>query len=357
VNKKGKNPWFFILHCRSEMAIKFKKNFKGICTVLLIWGINIMTNHTPNNWVNFLEGTISMAFMIIAFQVHKYYYKQFSKNKQAYYHFAMWFIVLAICVFTQEYLLGKMQYVAESRKISLKLQMVHSMVFAIISISAPVLFSWVLSLKDKNKENELAIERLKNLNQEAKLSELKNQLNPHFLFNALSNIYSIAYLRDKQTPDKIMQLSKMLRYVIYETDVEFIALEKEINYLNYYIDFLKFRCSKEQNINFEQTNYDPHLKVAPLLFLPFLENAFKHSQIESDDKAWIKMSIYTKEKTIYFNIDNTISQRTPAEILNNQGIGLENIKNRLELIYKNRYNLTCISNEIFQVQLTINIHD
>jgi len=169
--------------------------------------------------------------------------------------------------------------------------------------------------------------------------------------------YSIAYLGDKQTPDKIMQLSKMLRYVIYETNVEFIELSKEINYLNYYIDFQKFKIEKNQSIEFTYESCNQNLKIAPLILLPFLENSFKHSQIATEKNAWIKMDLKSKGGIVYFSLSNTISNKTAPDILNNKGIGLENIKKRLDLIYPNRYDLAIHAKDIYQVQLTIHDHD
>jgi LytS/YehU family sensor histidine kinase len=290
--------------------------------------------------------------MIAMFHISKYYFHRIYKNK------SKWQVLIFVHLgLTFIGALVNSLFIDPSEAADLEGESYYSIIITdmliILPISISMAFSWAFYLFDRNKKNEIAISKLTALNKESELNELKKQLNPHFLFNALSNIYSIAYLKDDSTPDKIMQLSKMLRYVIYETDVNFIELAKEVQYLEYYIDFQKFKIKKEQQIDFNFRDINSELKIAPLLLLPFIENAFKHSQVAVEANAWVKIELKTNENEILFSIENTISKKAQPEILNNVGIGLENIKKRLELIYKKEANLTISKGETFKAELKL----
>jgi sensor histidine kinase YesM len=336
-----------------------KKNWLGILTIVLLWTVNLGEYAMVDVKMSFIRSSIFTVSLIIVFLLFRYYYPALKKNKIELYKLIFFSsIILMILVTSERYFSAKI--LSEKHYFYWDMKdryLVMDFIFSLLPIGMAMIFSWSFLLADKNKAHELHIEKLKTLNQEAELNELKNQLNPHFLFNALSNIYSIAYLGDKQTPDKIMQLSKMLRYVIYETNVEFIELSKEINYLNYYIDFQKFKIEKDQNIEFTYESCNQNLMIAPLILLPFLENSFKHSQIATEKEAWIKMSLKSEKDVIHFNLANTISKKTAPEILNNKGIGLDNIKKRLDLIYPKRYVLNIDSEDVYQVQLTLKNHE
>lgn len=320
--------------------------------VLLVWFLNITDEFYLTVWENLLRGTIMTILMVAVFHISKYYYRRIYSGE------SKWHVLIFVHLgLTSLGALCNTLFIDPREAANFEGESYFSIIMTdmliILPISISMVVSWAFYMFDRNKENELAISRLTALNKESELNELKKQLNPHFLFNALSNIYSIAYLKDESTPEKIMQLSKMLRYVIYEADVESIALSKEIEYLLYYIDFQKFKIKKEQQIDFDCQDVNEGLNIAPLLLLPFIENAFKHSQVATEQDAWVKIKLWTKETTIHFSIENTISSQTQPEILNNPGIGLENIKKRLELIYKSAASLNISKGETFQVALKI----
>ena len=230
---------------------------------------------------------------------------------------------------------------------------INSLIFSSLVIIAAMGFSWALLLFQKNKENELAISNLKALNKESELAQLKYQLNPHFLFNALSNLYSIAYMGNKETPNKIMELSKMLRYVIYDTDVELTILAKEIEYLKNYIEFQQLKTKREQRICFDFSKCNMDVKIAPLLLLPFVENAFKHSQLSVEKEAWVSIRLATINNEIDFVIENTISKRVKPEVLGKGGAGMENTQKRLQLLYANAHELSIVNKDTYMVHLKL----
>ena len=178
---------------------------------------------------------------------------------------------------------------------------------------------------------------LKNLQVEktnAELALLKAQINPHFFFNTLNNLYSLTVNHSEKAPKVILKLSEMMRYTIYEGKNETVSLKKEIDYLQNYIDLHKIRYQKKVDINFSHKILSEKDTVTPLLFIILLENAFKHGVETQSDNAFIKMHLESDDKAIIFTIENNFDA---AEIPEENGIGLENLKHRLKLIYPNKH--------------------
>ncbi len=195
--------------------------------------------------------------------------------------------------------------------------------------------------------------QLKNQVLEAESKMLKWQINPHFLFNTLNNIYSMAQLKLDQTPEAIHRLSNMLRYVIYDCNEKYVLLEQEVNYLKSYIELQRLKDDNLRNISYDFIISGPGMKIAPLILIVFLENSFKHSKIEDQENSWIRISLVTRAGEILFSCENSI----PGNELKKDkttGIGLENVKRRLELLYPDKHLLLIDKKEkTFSVTLTI----
>jgi hypothetical protein len=187
------------------------------------------------------------------------------------------------------------------------------------------------------REKEAADLKSENLNSELKF--LKSQINPHFLFNALNNIYSLSVIKSEKTPDNILKLSDMLRYIIYDCNADKVPLEKELNYINNYIDLQKLKDDQITAIEADFNNADPKCMIAPMIFIPFIENAFKHSKIEDPKHGWLKMKIENTEDHLIFEVSNSIPKEAFAKDKAG-GVGLENVKRRLQLIYANSHELS-----------------
>jgi hypothetical protein len=355
------------------------KNPLGTAVVIMLWFILFLQTYSEDLWINAILATLRVGCLVLSYHVYRYYHDKLKKSKAAAWKLFIWYLLLGFSMIAVEifdYSINGDEFddLAIENKLYIKdgddfvlvedfdaifeedeiiAEVIFGIVFSFIIITMAMVFGRADILWHKNKEYEVDIERLKTLSKEAELSELKNQLNPHFLFNALSNIYSIAYLRDKETPDKIMQLSKMLRYVIYETDIQTVPLSKEVEYLLNYIDFQKFKIKREQQIEFQFEGYREDFMIAPLLLLPFIENAFKHSQVSTEEGAWVKIYLETTGNDLYFVVANTISENKIQEILNNTGIGLENTRKRLDLIYKDRHELKITHGDLYKIQLKI----
>lgn len=196
------------------------------------------------------------------------------------------------------------------------------------------------------------ITKLKNEKTKAELMFLKSQVSPHFFFNMLNNLYGLVAKDPQKAQELILKLSDMMRYSIYEGEKESVTIEEEIIFLKNYIELHKMRYHKEINVDFD-SDIDENLKIVPLLFIILLENAFKHGIENLRENAYIKMSLVSSKKEICFAIENNYEKTE-----NKEGIGLKNLKRRLELIYPNQHELNFrITEKNYQVQLILKKYD
>lgn len=195
--------------------------------------------------------------------------------------------------------------------------------------------------------------QLKSEKLEAELKFLKSQINPHFLFNSLNNIYTLTVLNPESAGSSLLKLSEMLRYLLYECDAEKVTLGRELTYLQNYIDLFSLKDEEALNIKFDVKDVNTEVMIAPLLLIPFIENAFKHSQIEDLEKGWINITLFGDEEQVYFEVKNSLPQTTFSkdEV---GGIGLQNVKRQLSLLYPEKHTLKIDkTNTEFSVALTI----
>lgn len=186
--------------------------------------------------------------------------------------------------------------------------------------------------KDDQKKRELEKEHLR-----SELAFLQNQISPHFLMNTLNNIHAQIDIDTKDAQASIVTLSKMMRYLLYESDQGMTSLKKEIEFLKSYVDLMKLRIDESVIINLEISVIDEDIKLHPFLFISFVENAFKHG-VSYNEKSFIKIELKQKMNAIEFSCVNSLSVKT--KITNPySGVGLENIKKRLNLLYDNDYQL------------------
>jgi len=206
----------------------------------------------------------------------------------------------------------------------------------------------------RREQNEIA---LQNKVLEAEKSFLKSQMNPHFLFNTLNNIYSLSLAKSDNTAESIHRLSEMLRYVLYESDEKNVRLEKEIKYIEAYIQLQLLRDDEIENVNLDIGNIDNSFMIAPMILIPFIENSFKHSKIEDTENGWINITIKTVSNKLIFTIENSIPAIIPSKD-KSSGVGLTNTKRRLELLYPDKHTLNIIdSGEKYAVQLKIDLNE
>lgn len=192
---------------------------------------------------------------------------------------------------------------------------------------------------------------------EAELKSLKGQLNPHFLFNSLNNIYSLALIKSDKVPDLILRLSDLMRHIIYESKENYISIDKEIEFVDNFITLQKIRITDQTKIQYSIKGEILSGRIIPLIFEPFIDNAFKHGLPGNTNKDFITISFdFSKPDILHFQIENNFENSANFN-KKNSGIGIENVKHRLKYLYtKDEYNLTITKeNQIFSVSLTLKL--
>lgn len=221
-----------------------------------------------------------------------------------------------------------------------------------ISLGIPYVISAILRMYVEWKQNENLRLSVEKENIKSELQFLKAQLNPHFLFNTLNTIYALSVKKSPDTSGAIVDLSELMRYMLYEADKDLVPLNKELDYIKSYIQLQLLRLSDSENVSLKITGEDRGRAVPPLLFISFIENAFKYGT-DYRGKTFVKINIDITDESIFLNVKNKIG--VFKESTKNSGIGLENIRNQLELIYPALHQLEVKNDgENYEVSLTIN---
>jgi two-component system LytT family sensor kinase len=220
-----------------------------------------------------------------------------------------------------------------------------------ISLGIPYVISAILRMYVEWKRNENLRLSVEKESIKSELQFLKAQLNPHFLFNSLNTIYALSVKKSPDTSEAIVDLSELMRYMLYEADKDLVPLNKELDYIKSYIQLQRLRLSDSENVSLKITGEDRGKAVPPLLFISFIENAFKYGT-DFKGKTFVKITLTVTDASIYLNVQNKIG--IFKEPTKNSGIGLENIKNQLELIYPDLHILKVENDgKNYEVSLTI----
>lgn len=223
----------------------------------------------------------------------------------------------------------------------------------LMTIAPPVSLKLILDII-RASTRTLRLER-DNLNLEVNF--LRSQLNPHFLFNTLNNIYSLSIRNDAMASDLIMHLSEMMRYTLYDSNTEMVPLHMEAEFLKNYVELESVRYGKNASIRFEcDTETMEEYQIAPLLMFPFVENAFKYSHSTTADKCWIHASMDVTDRQLRFEISNSKGELPEGKKVPG-GIGLSNTRKRLMLLYPDQHLLFIENNpEYYKVVLTLTLN-
>ena len=194
-------------------------------------------------------------------------------------------------------------------------------------------FSYGLRVIEKHSVSEKRQKELEKEKLNSELAFLKNQVSPHFFFNTLNNIYSLIEINTSNAQEAVMKLSRLMRYLLYESEQGKTSLKHEINFMQHYIDLMLLRLSPKVDLSFHFPETDNNLEIPPLLFIPFIENAFKHG-ISYREKSFIHISMRLDENKILFTCKNSLGKSHEDKFdENHSGIGLENVKKRLGLLF------------------------
>ncbi|WP_420602478.1 sensor histidine kinase [Flagellimonas sp.] len=219
----------------------------------------------------------------------------------------------------------------------------------ILAILSGFKFGWDALQKQKQ------IDELKSTVQESELQFLRSQINPHFLFNNLNNLYSYALENSSKTPEIILEMSGVLRYMLYECKEKFVPLKKEIEQLGNFIKLYKLQIEERGDVQFKVQQIKSGYKIAPLILIVFIENAFKHSQSGQSSNIEIDIEVIQRDNQLQFRCANNFEPVAGLDSVA-KGIGLENVKKRLELLYPNRHQLLIKEkNNLFSVSLSMEL--
>ena len=200
-----------------------------------------------------------------------------------------------------------------------------------------ILGDWLKSQRIKQE--------LQNQTLQSELNFLKSQINPHFLFNTLNNLYALTLKKSERAPEIVLKLSEMMRYMLYECNEREVPLAKEVNYLQNYLELEKLRQGSRFEISFTVNGIIGNQMIAPLLFIPFIENSFKHGVNHQLKEGYVNIHLYVESSSLTLTIDNSKSAAMPAPSTKKSGgIGLVNVRRRLNILYPGRYNLNVMDN-------------
>ncbi|SEL26632.1 sensor histidine kinase [Parapedobacter koreensis] len=219
----------------------------------------------------------------------------------------------------------------------------HTSLYLLLTVALKFSMDWY---EQKKVLQEIRVEKL-----QAEVNYLRAQVNPHFLFNALNNLYALTIKKSDEAPDVVLKLSELMEYMLYESDEAYVPLEKEINYLNNYLDLEKIRQGNQADIRLVVSGNVDKCQIPPFLILPLVENAFKHGISRAVRNAYLHIHIAIGEQLEVRIANNKVGVRPHHS---NGGVGLANLRKRLELLYAGNYDLHIVDGaDRYEVTLKI----
>lgn len=207
---------------------------------------------------------------------------------------------------------------------------------------SPVLFFTLLvKILQQSYEREQLHQEIVKEKLYAELNFLKAQVHPHFLFNTLNNLYALTLQSSPIAPTIVLKLSGLMSYMLYDSQNALIDLQKEITHILNYIELEKIRYSERLDVSLNVSGNTDHVSIAPLLLIPFIENAFKHGVSNETDHIWVTVDIKVKDEWLHLKVENSVSD-PGSQQAHTSGIGLQNITRRLDLLYPGRHELKLI---------------
>lgn len=219
-------------------------------------------------------------------------------------------------------------------------------------ITSPLIFIIGFTFITRWVSSEQRAELLEKEKLKAELGYLRTQINPHFFFNTLNNLYGLAQEKSDETPEVVLKLSQLMSYILYEADVEKVALSKEAEQIENYISLEKVRYGERFTTSFNIEGDVLSTEIPPLLFIPFVENAFKHGVNRQSKGSWIKINLKVSSNQLQFTIENSINVQAPRA--GNGGLGIVNARKRLALLFPDRHHL-CIGQHQDSYKVTLKI--
>ena len=273
-----------------------------------------------------------LNFALVAFLFNYLFLPYYYKNKKIAYAIIGFIISLTVGIILEELVLEYI-FFPDERAQTFDFHVILG-ILPMMAILTGFKFGWDALNHRKELEN------LKHSVRKSELQFLKSQINPHFLFNNLNNLYSYALESSPKTPEIILELSSVLRYMLYDCKAAFVPLESEIEQLQNFINLSEMQIEGRGKVDLHIDHKHPGLQIAPLILIVFVENAFKHSQASQSEDIQINIQLNTKKENngLYFICANNYSKESNNDNIT-KGIGLQNVRRRLDLIYPDKYTL------------------
>ncbi|MBK7030129.1 MAG: histidine kinase [Bacteroidales bacterium] len=322
---------------------------------IIIWGVIIIFplvfiySEGERNLVRFLDFSLPALFLILVFYLNSFWIiPQYLFNKKIWQFFLVNIVLIAACIFLMDtikhFYFGEYFAQFEKRNQFPPKPRMKGIIFFrdIISMSVTVGLSVAIKMTTQWYQSQAEQKELEKLHVESELNNLKHQLNPHFLFNTLNNIYSLISINQDHAQHAVHQLSNLIRYVLYDSDQPKVSLIKDLKFTSNFIELMSLRLPSHVKLETNISASEEDLEIAPLLFISLVENAFKHG-VSPTEPSLIKIEITnSRQNEIVCIVRNSNFPKTESD-RSGSGIGLVNLKKRLDLIYQGAYDL---SNEI-----------
>lgn len=334
--------FFFIFFQKHQRAIILIVVF----LLLFIGGIR----HNPLH--SFVISIFNLGWLIFCYFVFTKILKLRSHSPkmnflQPFLYFSLLFLLVFIYIKFELYIYTHFFKYIPSQKI----YWVFPMIKNIVLVSATFITSLIVYTNNQHKKAEKLIAE----NQSMELRLLRAQINPHFLFNALNNIYSLIYTKNEKAGDAVLYVSDILRYVIDDANSEKVPLSKELKYIDNFISLWRVRIGDTVNLSFEHTIDNKEEKIPPMILQPIIENCFIYSDIESNKNGYIRIGLHLEKNKLTLTTENTTCDKKVSQEKKISGIGLSNVIQRLNLYYGEANYKLVIDEQIalYKLQLTI----
>ncbi|MCW3112077.1 MAG: Histidine kinase [Segetibacter sp.] len=310
---------------------------------------NAQHTNDPGNRL-FCQYLVNCFFWISLFYINSYVLMPFLVNRKKYIQYLLSLFAIIAVLFLLNWL--SFSLILPERKFSFGLFLFFFLFPCIFILACSIAFTM---FRDRMRSDRLAIQK-ETENLKTELAFLRSQVSPHFMFNVLNNMVSLARKKSDQLEPSLFKLSSLLRYMLYETDEEKVLLEREVEYLQSYIDLQLQRFGSKVNINQVMEDYDRNCFIEPMLLIPFVENAFKHGTGFKNNSE-INIELKTQNDLLEFRVSNYYDNSIVQVKDKTSGIGLQNVKRRLNLLYKNEHTLSIESKDnFFIVTLQLKLH-
>lgn len=328
------------------------KRFKEFISQIGFFGILflIYALNKHDNTIYWYDGAFFLFYIAVALLIGYVLIPRFFYRKKIWMFWLLIIVTLVFVFLLEEYVLEPFLVGGDRGKY------VSNILYTLLGI-IPILFMMVgfkLAWDSKQKQREL--ENLQVVIKDSELRYLKSQINPHFLFNNLNNLYSYAIENSEKTPSIILELSSVLRYMLYDCREDFVPLAKDIEHLKNFTALNELQIEERGNVTFNSEVTSEDFCIAPLILTVFVENAFKHSTASQSDN--IEIAIETRvdsEGLLLFSCVNSFLENSNNENLS-KGIGLENVKKRLDILYPNAYQLNIdTTSQMYRVALSLQL--